>query len=103
MNITVDEMIELNNITQSAIEKAYNKGVENEKSRELPNNLFNALLDYGKKTKTLIDYHKSSSDLDGCYWIQLKPTRDGSEGVKCVEISFEENLTEIHHIGISKI
>lgn len=99
MNITVDEMIDLSNRTSEGISNAYKDGVRDEKNREreIPNTIFDALIEYGKKSKTLIDYNKSGS----LNWVQLKPTRDGSEGVKCVEISFEENLMEICHIGIT--
>jgi len=102
MNITVDEIIDLNNRISKSVQLAFEDGVNTEKNRELPTNLFDALVEYGKKTKTLIDYAKSESKEDGCNWIQIKPTREGSKGTKYVEISFEENLTEIHHIGIGK-
>lgn len=71
-----------------------------ERGRPLPNTLFDALLDYAKKSETLIDCHTSMGPSDGCNWLQIKPTRAGSEGTKYVEISFEENLMEISHIGI---
>jgi len=102
MKLTVDEMVDLNNRINKTAQQQYEKGVNDEKSRALPNNLFDALIEYGKKTKTLIDYHKSASESDGCNWIQLKPTREGEKGTKYVEISFDENLTEVHHIGIGK-
>lgn len=102
MEVTVDELIDLNNRTNEAIDKALKDGIRMERERTLPNNLFEALIKYGNESKTLIDYHKSSGKTDGCNWIQLKPTREGSEGVKYVEISFEENLTEVSTIGIGE-
>ena len=102
MNITIEEMVDLQNITTTAVDEAYRRGVRDEKARALPENLFDALLKYGNESKTLVDYSKSESKSDGCNWLQLSPTRDGSEGVKYVEISFEENLTEIDHIGIGE-
>jgi hypothetical protein len=102
MEISVNEFVELSNSITAIAQKHFGKGVETEKERPLPNNLFEALLEYGKKSKTLIDYHKSSGKSDGCNWIQIKPTRSGKT-TDLVEISFEENLTEIHHVGISKM
>jgi len=102
MEISVNEMIDLNNRTQEAIKKSYEKGVEDEKNRVLPKTLFDALIEYGNKTKTLVEYHKSGSRSDGCNWIQLKPTRTGAKGIKSIEISFEENLSEINYIGVNK-
>tara|TARA_R110001606_G_C14975294_1_gene603702 strand:- start:157 stop:468 length:312 start_codon:yes stop_codon:yes gene_type:complete len=100
MNITIEEMIELQIINADLIDKAYFKGVADEQARKLPDNLFDALIKYGQDTCTLVEYNKSSSKMDGCNWIQLKPTREGSENVKAVEISFQENLKEIDFIGI---
>lgn len=102
MKLTVDELADLTNRTNEAVSKAYEKGVKAERERELPNNLFEAVLEYGRKTKTLVDYHKSSSEIDGCNWVQIKPTRTGAKGVKSIEISFEENLMEIDYIGVNK-
>ena len=102
MEITVDEMIDLNNRTREAITKSYEKGVNDEKSRTLPETLFDALFEYGNKTKTLVGCHRSVDKSDGCNWIQLKPTRGGSKGITSVEISFEENLSEISYIAVNK-
>ena len=102
MKLTTDELIELTNKTNDVMNKAYKAGVKKEAERELPDSLFKALLDYGKKSKTLIDYHRSSDKSDGCNWIQLKPTRAGSKGTKHVEISFKENKIEINGIFIAK-
>jgi len=102
MELTVDEMIDINNRTKEAIERAYKKGVQDEKERALPDNLFEAILKYGNKTKTLVDYHRSSDKSDGCNWVQIKPTRTGAKAVKSVEISFDENLMEIDYIGVNK-
>tara|TARA_R110000796_G_C14258489_1_gene399600 strand:+ start:163 stop:474 length:312 start_codon:yes stop_codon:yes gene_type:complete len=100
MNITIEEMVELQIINADLIDKAYFKGVADEQARKLPDNLFDALLLYAQSSETLVDYSKSSSKMDGCNWIQLKPTREGSKKVKAVEISFQENLKEIDYIGI---
>ena len=102
MEISVNELIELQNRTNDGLHKAYEEGKKDEAERPLPNNLFDAILEYGKKTNTLIDYHKSDSKIDGCNWIQIKPTRDGSKGVQFVEIAFDNNLTEINYIGAKK-
>ena len=102
MVLTVSELIEMTNATNEVIKKSYEKGVQSEKERALPNNLFEALLEYGKKTKTLVDYHRSSDKSDGCNWLQIKPTRTGAKAVKSVEISFDENLMEIDYIGVNK-
>jgi hypothetical protein len=101
MELSINELVELQNRNQQGLKDAYNKGVQDERERALPDNLFEALLKYGKDSKTLVEYSRSSGPSDGCNWIQLKPTRSGSEGVKSVEISFDENLTEIHSIGIN--
>jgi hypothetical protein len=103
MEITVNEMIDLNNRTQEAITRSYEKGVSDEKNRPLPKTLFDALIEYGNKTKTLVNYHKSGSKSDGCNWVQLKPTRTGAKGIESVEISFEENLCEINYVGVNKL
>jgi len=102
MKLTTNELIDLTNKTNDIVNKAYNQGVKTEKARELPTNLFEVLLAYGKESKTLVDYHRSGNRSDGCNYIQLKPTRDGSKGVAYVEISFKENKWEIEGIFIGK-
>mgnify|MGYP006908233045 CR=1 FL=1 len=98
MELTVDEFIDLQNRMSEGLAKAVRKGRELESQKPMPNNLFDALVEYGKKTETLIDYEKGNDS----NWVQLKPTREGSEGVKYVEISFEDNACEVHHIGTHK-
>ena len=98
MKLTVQEQIELTNAMNTLSEKSYKKGFEHAKEEELPNNFFEALIEYGKKTKTLIDYNRGK----GSNWIQIKPTRDGSKGIKAVDIAFEDDLMNINHIGIDK-
>jgi hypothetical protein len=44
MNITIEEMIELQIINADLIDKAYFKGVADEQARKLPDNLFDALI-----------------------------------------------------------
>lgn len=99
MKVTVNEITEITNTINKATKAAYEQGVRDESERNLPNNLYDALVEYGLKSKTLVGNHKSTETLDGCNWIQLIPTREGSEGVEYIEISFESNLMEIHHIG----
>jgi hypothetical protein len=102
MKISVDELIDLQNRTNGALQDAYKQGIKEEAEKPLPDNFFDAILDYAKKSGTLIDYHKSSSKQDGCNWIQVKPTREGSRSIEYVEISFDNNLTEINYIGAKK-
>jgi hypothetical protein len=102
MKITIEEMVGMTNVIRNVESKAYEKGVSDERERELPKNFFEALLQYAGKTKTLVDYHRSGGKADSCNWIQIKPTREGSDGIKCVEISFEENLTEINYVGVTE-
>lgn len=101
MEISPQEFVELTNIITESSNKAFDRGVDAEKERVKPDNFFEAILEYAKQSKTLINYHKSTGKLDGCNWIQIKPTRSGSEDVTYVEISFEDNLNEIHYIGAS--
>jgi hypothetical protein len=100
MKISVDEIVKMKNLTNDALDRAYKRGVQDERERALPNTLFDTLLKYGIESETLLESHISNGLSDGCHWIQLKPTRDGSEGTKDVEISFQENLTEIDFVGI---
>jgi len=102
MKTTVDEFLQMTNAINEAVERAIKEGIKREAERQMPNSLFDALLSYAKESKTLVDYHKSSGSRDGCNWIRIKPTRDGSKGTKFVEISFENNLMEIYHVGIGK-
>jgi hypothetical protein len=102
MKITVDEMVDMQNRTEQAMRDAHEKGVQDERARALPENLFTALLEYGIESGTIIESHRSTDKSDGCNWVQLKPTRTGSEGIKYIEISFEENLMEIDFIGAEK-
>lgn len=103
MKISVKELSELQNSINESLGEAFEKGQPCERKRKLPNTLFDALLEYGKKSETLVDYHKSGGgELDDCNWVHLKPTREGSEGVAAVEISFSQNLMEIDFIGIIK-
>jgi hypothetical protein len=103
MKITVDEIVDMQNRTKQGMEDAYKKGVQDEKARALPENLFTALLEYGIESGTIVESNRSTDKSDGCNWVQLRSTREGSEGIKCVEISFEENLMEIKYISVSMI
>ena len=102
MEISVEELVNLQNKINDAQDSAYKKGFTASEERELPNNLFEALLKYAKKSKTLVDYHKNGGGMDGCNWIQLKPTRTGAEDIEYVEISFELNKNEIEYVGAKK-
>ena len=102
MKITIDEFVGLSGKLHESVQDAFKAGIKKQKEVELPNSLFEALLEYGVKSDTIIDYHRNGGKTDGCNWIQLKPTRDGSKGVKHVEISFEENKMDINFIGIRK-
>ena len=106
MDITVDEMVDMTNRTKDAIDKAYKQGRRDredefaeERAKE-PKSLFKALINYAEKENVLVDYHNSSGKTDGCNWVQIKPTRDGAEDIKYVELAFNDNLNSIHYIGV---
>jgi len=106
MDITVDEMIDMNNRVKDAVDKSYKQGMSDaydkyvEARANEPKHLFKSLINYADSEGLLIDHHYSSNAKDGCNWVQIKPTRDGAKGTKYVEISFGDDLNTIDHIGI---
>lgn len=85
MELTPDEFTQLSNTLNTSIVKATDKAIIAEQHREMPKTLFESLLKHATKSKTLVDYEYAKDSK----WIQVKPERDGSEGIASIEICFD--------------